>query len=239
MSPRTTTIAATFLALASITSIGANVIASAVKEHPASDARALGRMPRQVADWHYSPPRDDMIEPVVVDSAFAEAVRMYDRIEERDYVSSGSRIMLNAAYLRAVRQEGRVHRPESCYSTQGFTVTPLQPVHVSTGDGNVATATTFVARREGRTELVAYWVRIGDEIPTGPGASRRSIFLQSLSPELPDSLLLRVSMIVDDQDVGLDSARRTLASFLGGLVKNSDPVARAMLVGAARPGSMV
>ncbi|MET0241304.1 MAG: exosortase C-terminal domain/associated protein EpsI [Sphingobium sp.] len=191
----------------------------------------LTRLPPRIGQWRLQAAREDMVDPVEIDIAFAQAMELYDRVVERDYVAETlPRIMLNIAYKRTVSQEDRFHWPELCYSTQGFDIDRLTPVALGAVAPG-ATMSRFVGDRAGRRELVGYIMRIGDSMPVNSVALRSSLFRQSFGRERPDGVLWRMSFIIGESGTDdLDVATAMLSDFFVRFIKASAPPLRALLV---------
>nr|WP_276592963.1 exosortase C-terminal domain/associated protein EpsI [Sphingomonas sp. GC_Shp_3] len=214
--------AGVFAGLAATASAGAIAFRRAQQEVPVGRGTILTHLPAQLGSWHLQAARADMIDPVVVDIAFSQALEMYDRVIERDYVSPVlPRIMLNIAYKREVRQEERFHWPEFCYATQGFHVKRLAPIALGPAGDNV-TLTQFVGQREERRERVGYFMRIGNAVPSGSLAVRAALFRQSLAMHLPDGVMVRASFLEDDiAQGGATTPADLLARFFRELVQTA------------------
>jgi EpsI family protein len=221
--------AGAFAGLAAATSAGAIAFRHGQRGVPAGADAVLGDLPQRLGAWQLRAARADMVDPVEVDVAFAQALEMYDRVVERDYVAATlPRMMLNIAYKREVRQEERFHWPEFCYATQGFTVRRLAPIALGVGG---IVLTQFVGERAGRRERVGYFMRIGDTLPSGSLAVRAALFRQSLAMQLPDGVLVRASFLEDElAATEANAAADLLAHFFGMLVTAAGPPLRTMLV---------
>jgi len=221
-----------FAMLATATSAGSYELTRRRRLVPRSRGAALERLPVSVGIWREEPSRGDMVDPVIVDEAFAEALRLYDLEVQRDYVAvAAQRIMLNGVFMRKIAQEAKFHWPEFCYATQGFKVRRLDPVSVPMPAGAVR-ASRFLALRDDRREIALYLTRIGDEVPAGGRALRMTIFRQSLGASLPDGVLLRVSTLIDVDDAArIERGTDMLARFLAMLVQGAAPATRQMIVG--------
>jgi EpsI family protein len=222
--------AGAFAGLAASASGGAVAFRHAQQTVPAGGEGVLSALPAEVGAWRLRAARDDMVDPVVVDVAFSQALEMYDRVIERDYVAASlPRMMLNIAYKREVRQEERFHWPEFCYATQGFRVQRLAPVALG-ADGAGIALTQFVARREERRERVGYFMRIGDALPSGSLAVRMALFRQSLAMHLPDGVMVRASFLEDDLTSNApNAASDMLARFFRTLLTDASVQLREML----------
>lgn len=220
-----------FLALSSLTAAGTVLARAEQRQLPPGRDRWFDRLPDRVGSWRYQPSQGDMVDPVVTDPAFAEALRSYDRIVARDYVADRlPRIMVNISYKRAVQQDDRFHWPKSCYEAQGFSVSPMAPVHAVLGGRRVELA-RFLGRREGRSELVQYLIRIGDAAPVGTLATKTAILRENLAMRVPDGTMLRTSLLLrQPDDTSLELGSGTLSAFTELLYARSPPQVRALIV---------
>lgn len=185
-----------FGTVAVATASSVSIARAALRTAPDGQGLILDRIPSAILGWHAEPSRDDMVDPVVTDVAFAQALQMYDHIVGRDYAGPGlPRIMLNASYKRMIEQEQKFHWPEICYSTQGFDVTKLAPQSVTVGGHHIGVQ-RFMGRRNERNELVHYIMRIGDYPSSGSFEVRRAIFFSNLNFQIPDGVMLRVSTLL-------------------------------------------
>lgn len=114
--------------------------------------------------------------------------------------TAGQRVMLSIAYGSDQSSEATaVHRPEFCYSAQGFRVKGVGEAMISLDNYRLPTQ-RLVARQGQRLEPITYWITI-DEEATLPGLGRKLEQLRyGLQGKIPDGMLFRVST------VGLDEA---------------------------------
>ena len=220
-----------FLGAASLTAGGTMLARGVQRELPSGRDRDFDRLPDAIGPWLYQPAQSDMIDPVVTDPAFANALRWYDRIVARDYVAAQlPRVMVSIAYKRVIRQDDRFHWPRSCYEAQGFTVAPMAPTQVELG-GRTITLTRFVGQRAARSELVQYVIRTGDATPVGTVAMKAAILRDNLAMRVPDGTMLRTSLLLPRVDpAALDLGSRTLSAFIAAMYGQSPPEVRALLV---------
>jgi EpsI family protein len=151
------------------------------------------QVPEAFGDWRL----DRSITPVVPDPSLQAALDvLYSQTLARTYVNTqGQRVMLSIAYGSDQSSEAtQVHRPEFCYSAQGFRVeaagTAVLPI------GNVRVPAQRLSAKLGqRIEPITYWVTL-DEQAALPGMSRRMQQLRyGLKGQIPDGMLMRVSSI--------------------------------------------
>ncbi len=168
--------------------------------------------------------------PVMPPPELEEKVnRAYDETLSRSYVNSKNEtVMLSIAYGGDQTGRLRVHRPESCYSGQGFQVTKIGENLVKTATGDIM-AKRLAAQSASRHEPITYWIRIGDSTVTGLLGQRLTQLRYGLTGEVPDGLIFRVSSIDDN-----NSHAYTLHDqFVADLVRELPKSARITLVGNA------
>lgn len=118
----------------------------------------------------------------------------YDQTLMRTYIrDDGAVVMLALAYGRTQRQEVKIHRPELCYVSQGFTVKSKSTDMVDLAPGSQVAVHRLLAGNQRRLEPVTYWIRIGDRLTSNAWESRTAIFLEGLQGRIPDGMLVRVS----------------------------------------------
>jgi EpsI family protein len=151
------------------------------------------QVPRSFAGWQL----DESISPVLPDPTLQARIdSVYSQTLARTYVNArGERVMLTIAYGSDQSSEATaVHRPEFCYSAQGFRVKPAGEAQVPLAAGAV-TVQRLVATLGGRVEPISYWVTL-DREATLPGVHRKLTQLRyGLSGLVADGMLVRVSTI--------------------------------------------
>lgn len=158
--------------------------------------------------------------------------KIYDQTVMRTYRDSqGNTVMLAAAYGTRQNDELKVHRPEVCYSAQGFQILQQTQEEMSLGN-TVLPVTRLVARNGQRIEPITYWVRVGDEIVRGGLYLKIAIIKAGLTGTIPDGLLIRVSTIIDsDSPAAYNQAYDVQNKFLKDLLASSDTKTRKFLIG--------
>jgi len=176
----------------------AAALASALKPAPASPDRRpnLERIiGPQFADWNIDP----SVVPIPPSpDVQANLERIYNQLVSRTYVNgSGQRMMLTVAYAdQQSYSSQKVHRQEVCYRGQGFTVDGLTYDSISVGQRQLP-AIRMVATRGQRVEPVTYWFRTGRWV-AHTHFGRFIGFLQGITGEVPDGMLVRVSNLSSD-----------------------------------------
>jgi len=182
-------------------------------------------VPRAFGDWAAVPDAGN----VFVIPAQTDALNViYSQIVSRTYVHqpTGRRIMLSLAYGEVQQGVRQLHRPEACYSSQGFKIDGPHAGKLEF-DGRALDVFRMGAVAPGRNEQVTYWIRVGDKIITGPADelnfTRMAMGLEGI---VADGLLFRVSEVTRDTDSDALQDRfvadllhavgnRHLAAFLG------------------------
>lgn len=151
------------------------------------------QVPEAFGDWRL----DRGIVPVLPDPALQAMVdSLYSQSLARTYVNAaGQRVMLSIAYGSDQSNEATaVHRPEFCYSAQGFRVQVVGKETVRIG-GTAVPVARLVARLGQRVEPITYWVTL-DESATLPGLGRKLAQIRyGLHGKIPDGMLVRVSSL--------------------------------------------
>ena len=154
---------------------------------------------------------------------------IYNQEISRAYVDKEGRgIMLVIAYGESQSDRLQLHHPEICYTAQGFRVTkPVTTKFAWDPSGKPIQLTRLIATREGRTEPIAYWMRIGYDV-TNSNLERNALKLEyGLRGWIPDGALFRVSTI----NVAPEKAPEVEETFIRDLLNAVPPDTRAFLVG--------
>lgn len=151
------------------------------------------QVPKRFAGWSL----DTSMVPVLPSPEVQESLdKIYTQLIARTYRrADGSRVMFTIAYgADQATDATSVHRPEFCYSAQGFAVR-------AAGERRLKLATTELdvrrlqARLGTRYEPITYWVTLNDSAVL-PGIQRKLKQIEiGLSGMIPDGMLVRVSTI--------------------------------------------
>ena len=181
-------------------------------------------VPRSFGEWQV----DTRVMPLQVDPATqAKLDKIYNQTLGRTYVNrAGERIMLSIAYGGDQGDNMGVHKPEVCYTAQGFTVRDGRQGSLDTGLGVLPVKRLF-AVAGARQEPITYWITVGRKA-TMPGMQQRLQELRyGLSGTVPDGMLVRVSSI----DGEAASAYALQDRFVRALLAALDAPARERLAG--------
>lgn len=190
---------------------------------PQVDLAAI--VPVMFGEWR----EDQRSAGAVVNPAQEAAIaKIYAQTLSRTYVNAtGERIMLSIAYGSDQAGEGtQAHRPEICYSAQGFSVGDSEEGVLAAGTHQIPVR-RLVAVSGARNEPITYWMTVGDRAAL-PGLSRKLVQLSyTFSGDVPDGVLFRVSSIQLDK-----AAAYTLqAAFVRDLFATLNPSKQARLAG--------
>lgn len=173
---------------------------------------------------------DTSIMPLVADASLQSKLdALYSQLLARTYVNAaGQRVMLSIAYGADQSSESTaVHRPEFCYSAQGFRVRGVGRHKLSVGTRQIDVL-RLVGEMGSRFEPITYWVTL-DEKASLPGLSRKLDQLSyGLKGQIPDGMLVRVST------VGLPEAQSFAVQeqFLEALYQGLAPAVRTRYFGS-------
>jgi len=184
-------------------------------------------IPKQFNDWKIDVTTSQGFINPQVGSELAE---IYSQTLSRTYINSNEdRVMLSIAYGDNQSRKLQVHRPEVCYSAQGFQIESMIKKEIRTQNGNIPVM-QLIARQGTRNEPITYWVLIGDRVVRGNLEQGVTRLMYGLSGFVPDGLLFRTSTISADSKhaYGIQTAfiRELMAS-----ISSSD---RATLAGLPR-----
>ena len=167
-------------------------------------------LPDTVASWRY-----ETSSGLVLPPPDALSDRLYDEIATRAYTADGlPPVMLLVAYSNVQDGMLQVHRPETCYPVGGFSLSDPRVVRLDLDKQTSISCRFFTASSVSRTEQVLYWTRIGDEIPGRWVDQRMAVVRANLRGEVPDGILVRLSVIDSDPATSIP----LLQSFAGALL---------------------
>jgi EpsI family protein len=184
------------LVLASVCMFGAAYCAEALKPtvsladiRPAVVLEQL--IPTQFGGWKEVP----SLRPVLPDPSVQKVIESaYTQTLARGYVNDkGQVVMLTVAYGKDQNSESTAaHRPEFCYTGQGFMVRDLG-IHQAQLANHALTMRQLVGTNENYVEQISYWVTLDDKA-TLPGLGRKLAQLRfGLHGQIADGMLVRVS----------------------------------------------
>lgn len=186
-------------------------------------------VPEHFGAWAPNPEQAKLIVSPAV-QAFID--NLYSDTLSRTYTDrkTGISVMLSLAYGATQSRSLRVHKPETCYTAQGYAITRTQSRTLSIGMARPVPALTLTGRNRSRVEHITYWIRTGDDIVRGWFEQNISTIRYGLSGHIPDGILVRVSTIESPNTRDIDHFE-IHQEFLRDLLAASDHDTRVLLVG--------
>lgn len=175
-------------------------------------------IPKQFGDWK----EDNKLESLLVNPDKRSLVnKIYNQILSRTYTDKdGQRIMLSIAYGSDQSDNMQVHKPEVCYTAQGFQV--VKQINTTLNiSGNSISAKKLVAVQGNRIEPITYWIRVGDKTVLGNVSAKLAQLKYTLTGSIPDGLLFRVSSIQKDEEQAYSTQKDFINDLFNVLDKNS------------------
>ena len=105
--------------------------------------------------------------------------------------------MLSLAYGGVQDRSLQVHRPEICYVAQGFQIVDQYTENFDSKYGTIPVK-RIVAQKGPRNEPLTYWIVLGDEATAGGLKAKLARLKYTLTGQVPDGMLVRVSSISND-----------------------------------------
>lgn len=151
-------------------------------------------IPTQFGDWVEMKASVPVISDPTIEAAMKQ---VYSSSLVRTYSDKqGHIIFLSLAYGKNQNSwSTAAHRPEFCYTGQGFTVSKMGVATVPLGPGHGIEVERLLAVQESRHEPISYWVTLADT-PTLPGLRRKLQQVRyGLQGWIVDGLLVRISSV--------------------------------------------
>lgn len=224
ITPRKSMLVALLLILAAILSIVLTPRTHSVEITPDLDKI----IPIQFGDWRQIA---DPFTQVGLTTGRNDLVnQLYDKVVMRTYANKdGDKVMLAIAYAREQKQDIKIHRPEVCYVAQGFQLLNKTNNTINTLSAKPIKAQRLLVRNQTRYETISYWVRIGDDYPTGGMSARLKILHDGLKGKVLDGVLVRASTAISDPSLA-DAAFEKQENFLKELLANLSRSQKTILV---------
>ena len=184
-------------------------------------------VPRQFGEWTYDA-RVRLVEP----PADGLGRQLYSQEIGRGFRDrDGNLVMLLVAYGPNQTSRLQLHRPELCYTAEGFRLSKSTPVAVTYREGTPPlNVLRLIARREARVEPISYWVRVGDDITNSIWGRQVSRLKLTLRNKVADGALIRVSTIGVAEEKSYEVQDRFIRDFHAALA----PQNRAFFFGGDR-----
>jgi EpsI family protein len=217
---RSLVIAGSMATVAIATAAARYSLADGQKASPPQLARIV---PREFAGWRELP-----TAPTVVSAQTQDMLQsIYNEILARVYAAAdGYQVMLSIAYGGDQRGTLRAHKPEICYPAQGFKLLDSADTVLTTEHGPIP-ARTLRTVLGPRNEPVMYWFAYAGRTSASSWERRLQSLRLTLTGQVPDGLLFRVSSI----DADAPRAWQRQGDFVRALLGACAPSARARLAG--------
>lgn len=188
------------------------------------DTTVEATIPQRFGSWE-SETVDNLVNPQL---AGRLAKTLYSETVARVYyeTTTGSAVMLLAAYGDTQSDLLQLHRPESCYPAVGFSLALAESVMLPLPGGAVLPARHVIATTQERSENIVYWTRMGNLLPQTGGEQRMARLENAVKGYVPDGILVRCST-VGESGPGFKLADR----FVGEMLRAVAPAKRPPLVG--------
>lgn len=188
---------------------------------------SLEDVPQKFSNWQI----DNTIVPVAVSpDVQATLDKVYEKILSRTYVNDiGQRVMLSIAYGGDQSRALQAHKPETCYTAQGFIVRSMGNAEIDYNNHTIFTR-RLIAKHGNRVEPITYWIRVGESTVYGGLGQALARIKYGLQGSIPDGLLFRVSTVgIEDVD-----SYQVQEQFIVDLLNHLDPTLRTQLIGTAK-----
>lgn len=151
----------------------------------------------------------------------------YDQVVSRTYSASGQPdVMMMLAYGYTQGGGLQIHRPETCYPGQGFSLSQSLAESRDLA-GRIVPIQRLTAIRDERIERLIYWTRVGQSFPLSTAGEYAAILSGAFAGVISDGILVRLSSIGPDfsrSDIALDG-------FLHAMVGALPDSARGIMLG--------
>lgn len=171
--------------------------------------------PADFGDWRI----DDSVVPILPDPGAQGLLNeIYNQVLSRTYVNDdGKRIMFVVAYGGDQSDGLHIHRPEVCYSAQGFRIRDITQQEISLSNSVRVPVKQLDTARGIRQEPVTYWMRVGDHVVLDTFDRKLAQLAFGLHRTVPDGVLVRVSSISSDKAAAFRLQERFAADMAGAL----------------------
>lgn len=187
-------------------------------------------VPRAFGDWVEL--KSPLLQVSLSTGGETDLNQPYDQVVMRTYRNSAGRVVqLALAWGGNQRQEVKIHRPDLCYVAQGYQINDIKSVEFNDigVSGIPIKGKQMIASANRNIEAVTYWIRIGNSFSEDAFETRVNIFREGLAGNIPDGILVRVSMPIETT-LAADEVWGVMNIFLKQLIKAApNDVLRLML----------
>lgn len=203
------------------TGLVANRIVQAPAGVGASHFDLHANLPKAFAGWTASPVQ----QAVLPDPEEVKAVTSaYEEVVSRAYDHPGARqMMLVVAHGRPGSGLLALHRPQTCYTSQGFTVQDCGEANLPQPFSGVRT-TRLLATRDARTEPVVFWASVAGQQSDTDVEQKLRLLRAAWQGRPLDAFLIRASCVGTNDRATFDA----IGSFLSDLLGACSPTTKAL-----------
>ncbi len=181
-------------------------------------------VPKKIGAW--APVESDAFVLPKTQGSLAD--KLYNQTLNRFYVSAEhAPVMLVVAYGEVQNDLLQLHRPETCYTAVGFSITESNISAVSLSDTAKLPIRELTAQSDSRIEPIVYWTRIGDDLPTTGQEQRWVKLRQQMNGYLADGVLVRLSTVAEPNP----AVFAELSLFARQMIEAMKPTDRPALIG--------
>jgi EpsI family protein len=150
------------------------------------------------------------------------SAKVYSQEVGRGYTDGhGNIVMLLVAYGPVQNYRLKAHRPEICYTANGFRISDKTEATINyRDDAKPIKMTRLIAQRETRFEPISYWMRVGNDISNGVVDHQLSRLKYGLRGLIPDGALIRVSTINLPREVSFNLQDQFIRDLLAAIPPN-------------------
>jgi EpsI family protein len=156
-------------------------------------------IPRQFGTWTLVPQISPVAPPDPEEYVQPDplSAKVYSQEVGRGYTDGhGNIVMLLIAYGPVQNYRLKAHRPEICYTANGFRISDKTETTLNYRDGTPPIKMMrLIAERESRFEPISYWMRVGNDISNGVVDHQLSRIKYGLRGIIPDGALIRISTV--------------------------------------------
>jgi EpsI family protein len=156
-------------------------------------------IPRQFGTWTLVPEMS-VVKPTDPEEYVRPdplSAKIYSQEVGRSYSDGhGNIVMLLVAYGPVQNYRLKSHRPEICYTANGFAISDKTDSVINYREGvPPIKSVRLIAQRESRLEPLTYWMRVGNDIANNVIDHQLSRLKYGLRGIVPDGALIRISTI--------------------------------------------
>jgi len=213
---------------AGLLAVSATAFARAPQSHikPLPEGTLEKLIPTNVGAWKFKtasglvlPPPDPLSD------------KLYSEVMTRLYTAPNMPPLgLLIAYSNVQNGLLQLHRPETCYPASGYALSNTEVSKLQVASDRQIPVRKFSAEGVSNSEQVLYWTRVGTDLPTSWASQRMAVAKANLRTEIPDGILVRISLVSNQMSAETD---RIVEDFVSTLLNEVTPVTRKLLVGLA------